>query len=287
MRPVDATVQQPRPFGYVVGDLIEQRVLLPAGRHSLQSSMPGAGRIGIWLERRTPRVASDSQGRHWLIVDYQLINAPQGLTTVNLPEWVLAAKGERPLRIPHWPVSVGPLTARTVIAQGGLQAVRGDRAAPSIPTEPIVQQLGFWSGAAVITIALWLGWLLWRNWRAGLNKPFARAAREMRDVEADTGQAFQALHRAFDRTAGRVVQRATLPDLFARAAYLEPFRPRIEEFFAHSAEHFFGGNGSAGGGASGGEGESGEGGRGRGAQPRVSALMLCRELQQIERRHER
>src|SRR6185437_10148244 len=80
--PVPASVTQPRPFGYVVGDLLEQRVLLQANRHGLvPASLPRPGRVSVWLERRGVRIASDAQGRHWLIVEYQLINAPQGLTT--------------------------------------------------------------------------------------------------------------------------------------------------------------------------------------------------------------
>ena len=267
MSPVEVRIEQPRPFGYVVGDLIEQRVLLQVGDHALDPvSLPREGRVGVWLDRRAPWMVSDSQGRRWLVVDYQLINAPQGLTTVTLPAWELASRTGQVLRIPQWPVSAGPLTARSVIAQGGLQELRADRPAPAIPTGPIVSQIELWASAFVITLALWLGWAVWRNWRAAMNRPFARAAREMRDLGAETPEAWQALHRAFDRTAGRVVQTVTLPELFARAAHLEPLRPRIEAFFAQSTEYFFGS---------------------RLTSRSVSVHALCRELRQIERREER
>ena len=262
-----AVVEQPRPFGYVVGDLIEQRVLLQSQHHRFEpASLPRPGRIGVWLERRTPSIVSDSQGQRWLVLDYQLVTAPQGLTTINLPALDLASTNGQSLKIPQWPVSVGPMTARTVIAQGGLQELRADRPAPAIPTEPIVRQIELWSIALVVTLAAWLAWLLWRNWRAAMNRPFARAAREMRAVGDDAPEAWQALHRAFDRAAGRVVQSATLPELFRTASYLEPLRPRIESFFAQSADYFFGNAAAA---------------------RSISVHGLCDDLTQIEKRYER
>jgi len=211
-------------------------------------------------------VVSDSQGRRWLAVDYQLLNAPQGLRTVNIPAWQLGTKGGQILSVPQWPVSAGPLTARTVIAQGGLQELRADRPAPVVPTDPIVRQIEIFSGALILTLLLWVAWLAWRNRRDAFNQPFARAAREMRGVADDAPQAWQALHRAFDRTAGRVIHRSTLSSLFERASYLEPLRPRIEAFFAQSADYFF------------------DAGR-AGAHSSVHAL--CHDLRRFERRYHR
>jgi len=267
--PVPAFVTQPRPFGNVVGDLLEQRVLLQANHHQLEpTALPRPGRVSVWLERRSASIASDSQGRHWLVVEYQLINAPQGLTTVNIPTWTLNTQTGEVLSVAQWPLSVGPLTARTVVAQGGLQELRADRPAPAIATGPIVRQIDLWAGAFALTLLLWAGWLAWRNWRDALNQPFARAAREMRGVAEDAPQAWQALHRAFDRTAGRVVQGSTLASLFERARYLEPLRPRIEAFFAQSAQYFFDGTV-------------------RQAPQRLSVHALCNELRQFERRYHR
>jgi mxaA protein len=87
----------------------------------------------------------------------------------------------------------------------------------------------------------------------------------MRGVADDAPQAWQALHRAFDRAAGRVVQTSTLGSLFARASYLEPLRPRIEEFFEQSVEYFFGEPSAA--------------------RRVLSVHTLCDDLRRIERRN--
>ena len=74
------------------------------------------------------------------------------------------------------------------------------------------------------------------------------------------------LHRAIDRTAGRVMQRTTLTTLFERAPHLAPQRELIERFYAQSTELFFG--------------------RGLPADA-LSVRELCRELRRLEKRHER
>jgi mxaA protein len=151
------------------------------------------------------------------------------------------------------------------MAQGGLPDVRADRAAPTIPTEPMRRQIHVWSTSLILALTAWLAWWLWRNRLAAAHHPFACALREMRGLNDDAPESWQVLHRAFDRAAGRVSQSATLPSLFERAPYLELLRPEIERFFAQSTELFFGDGLPA---------------------DRVSVHGLCTELRRVERRYE-
>jgi mxaA protein len=258
-----AVVQQPRAFGYVVGDVVTQRVLLEAdGRRFEPAELPRTERLGVWLERRPSHIERDASGREWLAVSYQIVNAPQSLTTVTLPTWVLDQK----VRIPEWPLSVGPLTPREVFDSGGLRSLRPDRPAPTLATAPIARQLVLWSLALALTLAAWLAWFLHRNRRASANLPFARALREIRAADDTAPQAWQSLHRAFDETAGRVIQRESLATLFQRAPHLVPCRAQIETFYSESSERFFGAGS---------------------ASQAVSVRELCRDLRRLEKRHER
>jgi mxaA protein len=264
----EAKVQQPRAFGYVLGDVITQRVLLEsAGAPFELAKLPGTQRVGIWLERRTARVESAADDKRWLIVEYQLINAPRILTTITVPPLLLESSDQTRLLVPEWSVSVGPLTPQSsAFATAGMGELRPDRPAPLIETAPIEHQVWSWFLALAITVAAWAGWTAWRNRLAALNQPFARAWYEMRRLDDASPQAWQMLHRAFDRTAGRVMHPETLPAFFDEAPHLQPLRGRIEEFFAASSERFFGaGKQSA----------------------TVSIHALCDELQRIERQHER
>ena len=278
-----AVVEQPRPFGYVVGDLLTQRVLLEAGgRRAEAAQLPAPGRVGIWFERRSARVDRRPDGRQWLSVEYQVINAPPSLRTIRLPGWDLKMKSPAPtLRVAEWPISVGPLTragggsapaeapssgGEAVAAAANPVRLRPDRVAPLVPTASIRENLTLWSSGLVVSLLAWLAWLLWRNHAESARLPFARALREIRHTDDRAPEAWQALHRAFDQTAGRVVQPQSLSALFTRAPYLVPLRASIEAFFAQSSERFFGG--------------------GLPSQP-ISTQGLCRDLRRLEKRNAR
>jgi mxaA protein len=274
-----AVIQQPRPFGYVLGDVLTQRVLLQSQGHDFDpAQLPGAERAGLWLWRRSAAVMRDDMNHNWLVLDYQIINAPQQLMTVNLPALTLKSKvkGASSLFVPEWPISVAPLTPRIAFAKGGLQDLRPDHPAPTLPTTGLWRQLEIWSTALIATLAAWLGWWLIRFIRAAVSQPFARALREIRRAGDDNQEAWLALHRAFDRTAGRALQINTLNVLFQRAPYLEPQRPEIERFYAESTWRFFGAGGEV---------------NKRGVRPAGAASLslpsLCTTLRSIEKQHER
>ncbi|MDP2868886.1 hypothetical protein [Methyloversatilis sp.] len=238
-----AQVDQPRAYGHTLGDLLTQRVLLEINGQPVDLGKPPApGRVGVWLERRPTRIESDGEGRRWLVIEHQLINAPQALTALTLPALDIATSGGL-LGVPAWPFSAAPLTPRNAFAQGALEALQPDRAAPAVDTASIRRQIALWGALCIATLLGWAGWLGWRSWRAGRNQPFARALRELNALRGrgnDAPDAWQALHRAFDRTAGRSVQPASLSHLFERAPHYAPLRADIERFYAQSATIFFG-----------------------------------------------
>lgn len=263
----EAVVRQPRAFGYFVGDLLTQHVQLELGAHAFEpAELPRIERVGVWFERRSSSIVS-VEGERWLRVEYQIINAPQELATVQLPSWRIEdASGTQVLAIPAAPISIAPLTSAPAAPEDALRTLRPDRPAPQIVTASIEHRLFIYLVAFAAVSCAWLAWLMWRNWRARLHQPFAHASRELRDLDERAPEAWQAVHRAIDRTAGRVMQGTTLATLFERAPHLAPQRELIERFYAQSTEFFFG--------------------RGLPADA-LSVRELCRELRRLEKRHER
>ncbi len=266
---IDASVEQPRPFGYIVGDVLAQRVLLQVGGRRVEPvSLPSPGRSSAWFTRRRVSIAPDSQGRRWLVITYQIVNAPRSVASVSLPAWELALQNGAPtLHVPAWRITVSPLTPAPPGGSASTGDLRPDRGPPSAPVGTIRRHLQLSSGALGATVIAWVGWIAWRNRRAATREPFARALRVIGGLEDSSPPAWQALHRAFDATAGRVVQPATLPALFAHAPQLLPLRADIERFYAQSAEMFFGGGSPKG--------------------DRLSPRELCTRLRRLERRYER
>jgi mxaA protein len=221
-------------------------VLLESGGKDVGAvPLPSGGRTGVWFERRDARIETDKEGRRWLALDYQIINAPPALSAVPLPAITLTAQSGAVLQVPEWPVSVGPLTPRNVVASGDLQAFRPDRLAPPIPTAPLARSLSWALGLLLATLLAWAAWWQWRNRREAASLPFARAWGEIRRLDSpdvDTHpRAWLSLHRALNETAGQVVQGGTLPRLIARAPFLQGFEPRLAQFYQRSGERFFAG----------------------------------------------
>ena len=268
-----ATVQQPRAFGHVIGDVLTQRVLLEQAGQPLQpGALPSTARIDLWLERRQSRIETDAEGRRWLAIDYQVINAPRALTAISLPALSIATASGPPLALPAWPISIGPLTPLDVLAEGDLQALRPDRPVAALPTHAVQQQLKLSLLALLAVFAAWLGWWAWRNQREAQQLPFANAWRELKRLgDSSSLEAWRVVHRALNKSAGRVVHGASLPQLLAEAPYLRPLQPRLEDFYRESTRRFFFAESAAA----------------ASAQPHAAYPLkpLCRALCNAEKRH--
>lgn len=265
------TVQQPRAFGYLLGDVLTQRILLPTGDDDVGAvTPPSIGRTDAWLERRLARLETDADGRRWLAIDYQVVNVAPTLTKIALPALSLKAASGATLEVAEWPLSIGPLTFADAPNAGDLQLMRPDRPAPVVPTAPLRRQFSVALGLLALTLLSWAGWWLWRNWRESARLPFARAWRQIRRLDGPnvdaSADAWRCLHHALNETAGHVVHAGSLPSLFARAPYLQPLRAQLEQFYQHSTERFFT------------------------PAPAVASYplqVLCRALYRAEQRHQR
>ena len=267
-----ATIEQPRSFGHVLGDVVTQRVLLEhQGRPLEPGALPAAARIDLWLERRPSRIETDAQGRRWLAIEYQLINAPRALTAISLPALTIATASGPALALPAWPVSIGPLTPAEAFGQGDLQPLRPDRPVAALATHPIEQHLKLSLLALLAVLLGWLAWWAWRNMREAQQLPFAHAWRELKRIDDPASpEAWRVLHRALNRSAGRVVHGASLPQLLADAPYLRPLQPRLEDFYRESTRRFFFAESTA-----------------APAQPQAAYPLkpLCRALRNAEKHH--
>lgn len=234
-----ATVEQPRSFGHVLGDLLVQRVLLARdGRSAEPTALPAADRVNLYLDRRAARIEQDEGGRRWLVIEYQVVNAPRALTAVSMPA-LSVATAAGPLQVAAWPISVGPLTPATTFDQGALQPLRPDRPVLPQPTEGLERQLKGTLAALAGLLLAWGVWWAWRNAREAHRLPFARAWQQLRRVDPASAEAWRVLHHALNDTAGRVVHGRTLPALLAEAPHLQPLAPQLEAFYRHSEQRFF------------------------------------------------
>jgi mxaA protein len=236
-----ALIEQPRSFGHLLGDVITQRARIdqPGGALA-RSTLPGVSRVDLWLERWPSRIETDAQGRDWIAIDYQVINAPQELIAIALPALALPGASGPGVTLAAWPISIGPLTPAETFGQGDLQALRPDRPVALRPVYRLQQQLQGALFALMAVLVAWAGWWVWRNRREAQQLPFAQAWRALQRLDDPASpQAWRLVHHALNRAAGRVMQGASLPQLLTQAPYLQALQPQLEAFYRESTQRFF------------------------------------------------
>ncbi len=229
----DARVQliAERTVGWTIGDIVPLTVLVDVdARWQLdRGALIRPGELSPWLELRSVDVSESRRGarRHYrLALRYQTFYAPIEATSRQIRGFTLILRdGERERRVafPGWNFTMSALRvvgggARTPAP--GQDLLRPDHAVQPIPLRPMLSQL------AVATTALLASLLLWAAHRglwpfhAREARPFSRAARQLRRLDATQSaqyrQALRLLHRAFDVAAGRRLmmidaQRSALP----------------------------------------------------------------------------
>ncbi len=245
--PIPALVQQPRAYGYTIGDLLQQRIALgTVAAPFVPAELPRIGRIGTSLWRRRSAEQVDAGGQHWLQIEYQLINTPQSLTVWYLPRLLLkSADGSRSITVANAAFSVSPFTPPQPFEDAALPALQPDAAPAPVALAPILRRIRAATAALLLVVAGWAAALLWRHMRRGRHLPFARAVREMRALRklpaADPLALQRCLHHAFNATAGEVVRPASLPHLLRQAPHLAGERSAIDDFLRSSHAAFFGG----------------------------------------------
>ncbi|MBX2879113.1 MAG: hypothetical protein KTR32_04225 [Granulosicoccus sp.] len=240
-----AIVEHPaRAFGYVLGDILIQRIRLSTSDGTFKPAQPlPLGRIGFWLERQETTETTDADNITWLEIRYQIVNAPESVLTDKLPALTLTSSNAKQLQIPASAYSLGPITPANLQALAGWPVMQPDRS-PAIPdTRSSIRLLRLAALGLLATVLCWLGWWLWRQRRDRDRLPFAAAWEQIQQLSnADASQhpeAWIALHNALNRYGGKTVQSSTLQELTDEQAWLAPLQPRLDSFFKASAGHFF------------------------------------------------
>lgn len=234
--------QQPvRAFGYVVGDILNQKIPL-ADDLELLDKLP-LNRLSTWLKRHSTETIKDKHGQFFLSIDYQIVNSPEALVEAVLPELDLYFTDGTSIEVSEWPFTIGPLTAPTAGANGSLPDRLPDTSPqfPDTSGQTSLMQNALLALAAVL--AAWIGWWYWRQYNDKVRLPFAHAAHQLRKLGGtaanDDPRAWLLVHDAINKSAGSTIQPATLPELIKRRPWLAASADGLEEFFKKSSQRFF------------------------------------------------
>jgi mxaA protein len=241
---LQATTDEPRAFGYQVGDVVQRRITvdMPDGLVLDENSLPRPGARGTALELRALRRIVGAQ-RVQLELDYQVFLSPAAVRTLELPPLTLRFDGApRPqeLRIDAWPVTVAPLVPTDVSPRTGLGELQPDAEPPLIDTQARRWRL---VGYGALLAAL-LGYLavvyLGLPWWGAQRRPFARAWRRLNAQDAPPWrEACRHLHAALNQSAGEVLFERGVDRFTDRHVAFAPLKQDIVRFLRLSQREFF------------------------------------------------
>jgi mxaA protein len=249
---LSARSDEPRAFGYTVGDVVSRRIALrvPAGLELDPDSLPRAGARGRALElQRVVLHKSLGGAPEALQLDYQVFLAPREVRVLEMPPIELRFDGPpRPqtLRIDAWPITVAPLAPVDASPREGLGEMRPDREPPRVDTFTARVRLAVEAGAIVLLLGYLASVYLVLPWSAQRRRPFARAWKALavlpdRPDAAQRKAAFERVHAALNETAGEVVFEPGLDRFIAKRPRFAPLRDDFARFFANSRAQFFAG----------------------------------------------
>lgn len=245
------SLEAPRDFGYVIGDVIRHMVVIDTKRGAGidPNSLPKEGWVNrwLWLRRVSLRVREkDRVLRHRLTLEYQTFYAPREVKNLSIPAFSLALSGSaETLEILAWRFTMAPIRELSVARVDGLEPMRPDAAPALLETKRHRWQLFAAMVTAAAAVTAWAYYAAWLPYgRRG--RHFVVACRALRSLQGQVANpavvraGFIYLHRAFDGTWGEPLFREGLPDFFRSHPAYALLRSEIEAFFLDSYEVFFG-----------------------------------------------
>ena len=250
---VHVQADEPRAFGYQVGDTVQRHVTVTAGAGWVldDSSLPRPGARGGALELRhlTARAqAADGGRRHEFDLQYQVFISPPAVRTFEIPSFRLRFNGPQrseEVLVEAWPVTVAPLVPTEASPRRGLGELRPDVAPAPIDDRALRLRLTGWAVAALLLSGA-LAWIQFGPpWRAARSRPFGQAWRQLRRLPSDAAgvpwrEACKAFHHALNRCAGEVVFEHGLARFVAAQPAFAPLRDDLASFLQRSRDEFFG-----------------------------------------------
>lgn len=237
-------VEQPREFGYQLGDRFERRIRLRL-RHPYElvlDSLPTPGRLNRWiafhsheLERRTLGSADDYE----ITLRYQVVNVDPSAADAAIPGHELEVRhADETLTFLIRP-------ARTVITP--FAEALSNELAPDIAPDALPGRLEdvALSGAILTASLMILSWLHFGWFKGRRTNPFTRAHRLLRGYRRDPlsdeeyAAALRSLHEAFNLTAGHALFPEQLDEFFEDHPGFARIETGIVDYFSRSNAYFF------------------------------------------------
>lgn len=241
-------VQMPRPFGYVIGDKITQRLLVEVreGVKLQYSSLPEKGMINRWLNLNKIKIRKTnvSDGlRYQIDLTYQVFYAPLEVKMLDLPTFTLQFRqfGNSVKRdVPVWHFTTAPLRELAIRKDNGIEYMRPDQPAPLIDNSAVTTRLVIFCTIAGLMFA-YLAWLYGLLSFLPKYQIFKKPTRQLsRLAEGDEEKMLTIFHRALNQLNGKPLFKHQSSTFYQQFPRYKQLQSELDWFFDFSNEYFFG-----------------------------------------------
>ena len=240
-------VQTPRPFGYVIGDEIKQRIIVEVRKGlALQySSIPGKGEINRWLNLNQIKIdkTKTRKGiRYQIDLTYQLFYAPLEVKMLELPSFTLQFKQFAHIiekRVPRWHFTTAPLRELAIRKDEGKEYMRADTPAPLVDNSSSLNRL-LVSLLTALIIATYLAWLYGLLTFLPKYQIFKKPSRQLAKLSDDDLSAMlNIMHKALNQLNGKPLFQHRLANFYQRFPDYQQLNSELIWFFNYSNQHYF------------------------------------------------
>ena len=236
-------VETPKPFGYVIGDEIQQRIVFEADADvSLQTAgLPLKGPINRWLELN--QVSVKQHGRHYLIdLRYQVFYAPLEVKRLTIPGFNLRLVKDKQTfnqSVPDWSFTIAPLRELRVRKSENGEYMRPDAAPSWLPNTVAVFGLSVSLVVAAMIMA-YLAYLYGYFPYPVQRKLFKRVLKKIEGLsKADMEKALKMMHEALNGLYQQPLFHYQLQPFFLRNPPFRQVSSELDWFFSYSDRYFF------------------------------------------------
>jgi len=240
-------VQTPRPFGYVIGDEIKQRIIVEvrSGIALQYSSIPSKGEINRWLNLNKIKIdKTNTRGglRYQIDLTYQLFYAPLEVKMLELPSFTLQFRqfgNSIEKTVPRWSFTSAPLRELAIRKDEGKEYMRADTPAPLLDNSTPLNRL-LLSLLVAALVSIYLAWLYGLLTFLPKYKIFKRPARQLAKVpDNDLARMLSIMHKALNHLNGKPLFKHQLDDLYQRCPNYQQLHGELIWFFNYSNQHYF------------------------------------------------
>ena len=236
-------VETPRPFGYVIGDEIPQRIVIEtrSGIILQTGSLPAKGQINRWLNLN--QVTVKQSGRRYEIdLRYQVFYAPLEVKSLTLPGFTMQlSQGEKSIgkNIPAWSFTLSPL--RELVVR---QTEQGEYMRPDSPPLLLANTQALYGLLASLTVALLIAAYLSFLYGCSPNRLrrtlFKQALRKLAGLsKADMEQVLTIVHHTLNSLNGQTLFYNRLSQFYLRNPQYLQVSSQLDWFFNYSNRYFF------------------------------------------------